>query len=254
MSEIVHSDRLSPVAKTDSTAIVRRRLSLHTRIGPDAADDLERLLGRPTRFAAGSLIAEAGDMTDLVTVVREGFAGRTGILPDGRRQIHSLMVPGDTADAEAPLLGARPDNIEALSDCSVWLAPKSRLAGLIAVKDELAEAFVREAAIAAQVAREWVVNVGRRTAVERVAHLICELHARLDAVGLVQASGFVQPLTQQHIADAQGISTVHANRVMQELRAMGLIRTDKRRLTVLNLERLQNVAMFDPLYLHLKRG
>jgi CRP-like cAMP-binding protein len=233
------------------TEIVARRLGLHSAVDPQAEAALETLLGTPMSFEAGALIAKAGDGADPMTVMREGFACRMSLLPDGRRQIHSVFLPGDTVDAETPLLAVRPDNIEALTPCSAWLVPKSRQAPLLRSHPALAEAFAREGAIAAQVAREWVVNVGRRTALERIAHLICELHARLDAVGLVTHDSFVQPMTQPEIADAQGLSTVHVNRVMQQLRGQGLIRTDRQRLFILDIRRLQDLALFDPLYLQL---
>lgn len=237
---------------TPPVAIVARRLALHSTLDDAATAALEPLLGRPTQFQPRALIAEAGDVADLITIVHDGFACRTSVLPDGRRQIHSLFLPGDTADAEAPLLRLRLDNVEALSRCSVWLVPKTRLADLVRTQPRLAAAFAREAAIAAQVAREWVVNIGQRTALERVAHLICEMHARLGAIGRVSDETFLQPLTQQEIADAQGLSAVHVNRVLQELRAERLIQTEGRSLTVLDLQRLQQLAMFDPLYLHLR--
>lgn len=237
-----------------STGTVARRLNLHSPIGLEAAADLERLLGRPTRFKGGTLIAQAGDRADLVTVIQAGVACRTTLLADGRRQIHALLLPGETADAEARLIRYRTDNIAALTDCSVWLAPTSRFAALSTTHPELAEAFAREAAIAADIAREWVVNLGRRSALERVAHLICELYARMDAIGLVVDRTFAQPLTQQDIADAQGLSAVHVNRVFQELRARGLIRTERGRMAVLDWDRLQALALFEPLYLHLRKA
>lgn len=251
MSKPPPSDHARFPADGGSTEIVARRLALHSRLDSTIGGDLERLLGRPIRFEAGALIAEFGDDADLVTVLQDGLACRMNLLPDGRRQIHALTVPGDAADAETPLLHRRSDNIQALTRCMVWRAPKSRFEALTGSRPRLAEAFAREAAIGAQVAREWVVNVGRRTALERIAHLICELYLRLDAVSRVEEDGFDQPLTQQDIADAQGISAVHVNRVLQELRGRGLIRTGRRRLTVLDLAQLQAVGLFDPLYLQL---
>lgn len=252
MSNPIVSDPQGLSAPVGAAAIVARRLGLHSRLPPEACAELERLLGRPVKFEAGALIAEAGDNADLVTVIQTGVACRMNLLPDGRRQIHALMIPGDTADAEAPLLAVRPDNIEALTACAVWLTPKSRFASLLGAQSQLVEAFAREAAIAAQVAREWVVNIGRRSATERIAHLICELYSRSEAVGLVEDGGFLLPLTQQDIADAQGVSAVHVNRVLQELRARRLIRTERRWLIVLDLPKLQALAMFNPLYLHIE--
>jgi CRP-like cAMP-binding protein len=251
MSETARTCAATPVPDV-AAGVVERRLRLHSRVDAGSAAALSGLLGRPSRFEAGSLIAEAGDDADIVTVVQNGVAARLNHLPDGRRQIHSLFIPGDTADAEISLLKVRPDSLQAISEVWAWRVPRGRVAALGATDPRLAEALAREAAIAAQVAREWVVNIGRRNAEERIAHLICELHARMGAVGLVRDGGFFQPLTQQDLADAQGISAVHVNRVLQGLRARCLIRTARHHLVVLDLERLQTIALFDPVYLSLR--
>jgi CRP-like cAMP-binding protein len=232
------------------SSIVARRLAAHSLLGPPP-EVLDKLLGQPVDFKPRTLIAEVGDAPRNVTVLREGWACRMTLLPNGRRQIHAILLPGDTADVEATLLEARPDNIEALSRCSVWSVPHHRLASLAADHPDLASAFAREAAIAANVARAWVVNIGQRDAIQRIAHFICELHARLSAVGAADPDGFTLGATQGDIADAQGLTTVHVNRVLQDLRARGLIRIERRRLTIVDGERLQALALFDPLYLHL---
>jgi CRP-like cAMP-binding protein len=230
-----------------------KKLSLHTALAPDVVAELDRLVGQSIQYPAGASIAKVGDEADVVTVVQEGFVCRTNVLEDGRRQIHSLFLPGDTADGETPLLGNRVDNLDTLSRCSVWLIPKARFFEVVQSQPQLAEAFVREAAIAAQIAREWVVNIGRRTALERIAHLFCELHARMAALGMTSEQGFVLPLTQHDIADAQGLSAVHVNRVLQDLRARGLIRTERQRLVILDHPRLCKLAVGDFTYLHLPK-
>lgn len=234
-----------------SAALVARRLGLHTPAAATREAALAQLLGQPVAFPTRALIAQAGDKANLVTVIAEGFACRMSLLADGRRQIHSVFLPGDTADAEAPLLAVRPDNIEALTACSAWLVPQARLASLLDAEPALVQGFAREAAIAAQVAREWVVNIGQRDASERIAHLLCELHLRMTAVGLAQGSGVTLPLTQMDLADAAGLSPVHVNRVLQDLRAKGLVRTHRGRLEIVDLPRLRALGLFDPLYLQL---
>lgn len=241
----------SLAASAPSAALVARRLGLHTPAAAGRQAALAQLLGRPVAFPARTLIAEAGDKAELVTVIAQGFACRMSLLSDGRRQIHSVFLPGDTADAEAPLLAVRPDNIEALTACSVWLVPQTRLAALLDAEPALVQGFAREAAIAAQVAREWVVNIGQRDASERIAHLLCELHLRMTAVGLVDGASVSVPFTQIDLADAQGLSPVHVNRVLQELRAKGLIRTHRARLEIVDVARLRTLGLFDPLYLQL---
>lgn len=244
---------LFPLADITSAEIVVRRLALHSALGPDARAALVQFLGRPTSFESGALLARAGDVANLVTIVHDGVICRMSLLADGRRQIHSLMIPGDIVDVEAPLLGVRSDNIEALTRCTVWLAPKGRLTALHVTRADLIKALAREAAISAQVAREWLVNIGRRSSLERVAHLLCELYARLEAVGLAGDGVFLQPLTQQDISDAEGMTAIHANRMLKELKSRGLIKVDAQQVIILDLHRLQELAFFDPRYLYLNR-
>ena len=243
--------RLNDPPIAAASAIVARRLRRHSVVGERAVQALHSVLGVPVKFAAGVLVAQTGDAPDLMTIVQKGVAGRSSILPNGRRQIHSLFLPGETADAEIALFDVRPDNLEILTPCTLWLAPMKRMAALLRSEPELTEAFAREAAIASQVAREWVVSLGQRTALQRIAHLICELDARFGALGLVEADTFIQPLTQQTLADAQGLSTVHVNRVLQDLRDRNLICVERRRLTILDRDRLQRLALFDGRYLYL---
>lgn len=227
-----------------------RRLAAHSLLGP-SLNVLDELLGQAVDFDPRALIAEAGDAPRDITVIRQGWACRMTLLPNGRRQIQAVLLPGDTADAEASLLEARPDNIEALSRCSVWSVPHQRLARLAVDHPELVSAFAREVAIGANVARAWVVNIGQRDATQRIAHFLCELQARLSAVGAADPNGFMLGATQADIADAQGLTTVHVNRVLQNLRARGLIRLERRRLTIVDQARLEGLALFDPLYLSL---
>jgi len=233
-------------------AIVAAKLSLHSPLGPVEVEALKGFLGRPQAFADRAVIAQAGDRADMVTVLGRGLACRMTVLPNGRRQIQSLLLPGDIVDAEASLLLRRSDNIEALTVCSAWLAPKSRLAALPAAAPLLAEAFAREAAINAEIARQWVVNIGGRSARERVAHFLCELTRRMDALGLAVRGYYPLPLTQQDIGDAVALSAVHVNRILQALRSEGLIQTSSRALKILDAERLCDVAAFDDTYLHLQ--
>jgi CRP-like cAMP-binding protein len=124
---------------------------------------------------------------------------------------------------------------------------------LCKAQPRLAAAFWRETLIDASIFREWVTNVGRRNAYARLAHVLCELLVRLRAVGLAEDDACELPMTQGEIGDATGISTVHVNRTLQELRGDGLITLKGEKLTVLDWDRLKKAADFDPTYLHFKR-
>ncbi len=233
-------------------SVVVRKLSLHSSLTGEAKEALRTFLGHPQAFAAGALVARAGDPADLISIVRDGVGCRMAMLPDGERQIHCILFAGDAADVEASLLTRRSDYIQAITPCSIWLVPKTRLAALPRTPNGLAEAFLREAVLRAEITREWVVNLGRRTANERIAHLICELCARMDAMGIGADRVYPFPFTQQDIADAQGLSTVHVNRVLKQLTGGGLFELRLRTLRVLNRRKLEEAGLFDPAYLHFR--
>ena len=113
-------------------------------------------------------------------------------------------------------------------------------------------ALTRHALIDGSIFREWVANVGRRTALERIAHLMCETYSRMLALNLVQPGSFELPLTQTELGDATGLSNVHVNRTLQQLRKLGLITTNKRMHSILDWDLLKETADFNPAYLHLR--
>jgi CRP-like cAMP-binding protein len=232
--------------------VVARKLSLHSALSDEARITLRRFLGAPRAIPRGHLIAEAGDPTDLITVLESGFACRSTLLPNDARQINAFILPGDAADVETTLLERRNDNLQAMSACSVWLVPKSRLTALPRIEGSLSEAFARDAIINAEIAREWIVNLGRRSAEQRIAHLICELCTRMDVMGMGSESAYPFIFTQQDISDAQGLTAVHVNRVMQLLKARGLITLKARSLVVLDRRGLEQLGLFDPGFLHLR--
>ena len=107
--------------------------------------------------------------------------------------------------------------------------------------------------VASGIQREWLLSIGQRSPLERLAHLFVELHQRLKAVGLVDDHSFDFPITQHHLAEANGLSLVHVNRTLQEMRRDGLIALAERRLTILDFARLKRIAMFNSNYLHFNR-
>jgi CRP-like cAMP-binding protein len=245
---------VSAVATTTPADALAAKIGLHTALGDEELAALRTLLTRPFSVAAGESLAAAGDPLDVCTIVIEGLICRTKALPDGRRQILSLLVPGDLVDAEAIVLRRRDDELEAVSASTVAVVPQQRLAAVGQQHPRLREAFLREALIEAAIAREWVRNIGRRNAKEALAHLLCELHQRLDGVGRVFDGRFQFPLQQQQLADALGLSTVHLNRVFRELRGEGLIALERRWLTLTDIAALRRLAHFDPSYLHFARS
>jgi CRP-like cAMP-binding protein len=184
--------------------------------------------------------------------ILEGFACRYKLLPDGRRQLLSFMIPGDMCDPRIFLTDRWDHSIGSLSRIRFAVWPRKSVLGLTSVYPRIIRAFWWCALVDEGTTREWLVNLGRRSARERLSHLICELFYRLRAVDLVRNGGFDFPVTQAELGDALGLSAVHVNRVLQDLRRDRLVRLSGGRLTVLNLDALSTVGMFQPAYLHLK--
>jgi CRP-like cAMP-binding protein len=204
-------------------------------------------------YAPGQSIVEEGSSPVESSLVLEGFAGRTRILADGARQILAFHIPGDFCDLHSFLLARMDHSIEALGRCRVAKVPHRRIANITERFPRLTRALWWDIALDAAIQREWMVSMGRRSAYEQMAHLLCEMFLRLRVVGLVSGNSFDLPVTQEQLGDAFGLSTVHVNRMLQALRRGNLIATSGRRITVPDLEALKEAAGFDPIYLE-RRG
>jgi CRP-like cAMP-binding protein len=180
----------------------------------------------------------------------EGWAARYKVVPDGSRQITAILVPGDFCDLHITILGEMDHGITALTRVKVALVPHLVMENLPVDRPQLGRALWWATLVDEATLRAWIVNLGRRDAAERVAHLFCELHARLKLVGLADEDDFSLPLTQEILADALGLTPVHINRVLQRLRSQDLIELEGGELRILNLPHLRKLAGFDPTYLH----
>jgi CRP-like cAMP-binding protein len=205
---------------------------------------------RIVKAAAGQEILSPGDPMDHVRIILSGWLARYNMLEDGRRQVVSFILPGDTCDAFGHLLHEADHSIVTLTVVTYAELDRKRFEELIAIESSLAEAFWCETLVSLSIAREWIVNVGRRVALERVAHLLCEIVERLRCVDLLDGNTCAFPITQMDLADATGLSIVHLNRTLQELRGSGLIVLRDRSLTVMDAMMLQTVGMFQRNYLH----
>lgn len=220
-------------------------------------DQAERngLLALPAqlRHIPGRSPALAGKLTENhVHVLEDGFACRYRDLSDGRRQILSLLVPGDILDLRQFILGGAVPSLAALSQLSVRAIPNANLFKLLETSPRITRALWSTTLVEESISREWLVSVGKRSAIERVAHLLCEIYLRLAAVGRSDGSRFPLPLTQSELADVLGLSTVHVNRTLQELRKSGLIAFQSGTVELYNFDALAELALFAPGYLHLR--
>ncbi len=203
--------------------------------------------------AAHHDIVREGDVPRSVKVILDGWAMRYKQLPDGRRQILALMIPGDIGGGNAFIGDAMDHSICALTTLRYAEVSQPDFDTLVESSPRIAKALWWNSLVMVSIQREWTTNIGRRQAYERIAHLLCETFARLHAMGLTRGDSCDFPLTQTDIADATGLTPVHVNRMIQALRHDGLVELRDRRLQLRNPARLRQVAMFSPAYLHLQR-
>lgn len=231
---------------------VLRRLGLLRKLPPAAAAEIEKAIGeRILSASSGEDLISEGDCPVSVRMILSGWACRYKTLEDGRRQIVNFALPGDICDSQIYFVSQMDHSIGALTPVAYADIERRRFEGLIASDRTVAEAFWCEALVMNAIQRQWIVNIGRRDALERVAHLFCEIFERLRWVDLVDRDSCSFPVTQMDLADATGLSIVHLNRTLQALRGAGLITLRERSLTFHNLDALRDVALFNPSYLYL---
>ena len=202
---------------------------------------------------AGEGPSWAGDRPLRSFIVLEGLLSTSKTLRDGRMQITAFHIPGDMPDLQAPHLEVLDSDIGAVSNCVLAFMTHEDLRPFCERHPRLAAALWRATLVEGAISREWVVNVGQRDALSRLAHLFCEMMTRLDAVGLVEDRSCILALTQQDLSEATGLSSVHINRTLQELRARGLVTFGQSRLTVHDFDELARVGEFQADYLHLRQ-
>ena len=197
-------------------------------------------------------IVRDGDHPSECALVLSGFVCRYKIVPDGKRQILGFYIPGDLPDLQSFPLQVMDHGVGTLVRSNVAMIPHQCLQDMLRSYPNLAKTFWRETLIDAAISREWMIGLGRRSAYQRMAHLLCELHLRMKAVGIAGSDGYDLPLTQNELADTLGLSTVHVNRVLQDLRREGLIVLRGSMLHIPDRGALETVGDFDPTYLHLR--
>ena len=235
----------------ESTLI--RRLKIFADLSEDEERRLTDLCSDVRQTPAKQDIICEGERPKHVHLVLRGWAARYKVLPDGARQIVAFLIPGDFCDLHFTVLEQMDHSIVALSPCTVAYIDTREIDRLTLESSRIARALWWSTLVDEGVLRTWVVNNGRRDAYERIAHILCEMHARMKMIGLVADERLDLPLTQEELADATSLTPVHTNRTLQRLRAEGLIDLKSHVLTIKDLKGLQRAAGFDPSYLHIRR-
>ncbi len=187
------------------------------------------------------------------TLLLDGIMCRYKDLSEGQRQITELHVAGDFVDLHSFTLKRLDHSVMAMTPCRVAVVPHERLQRLTEQFPHLARVYWFATNLDAAIHREWAVSLGRRSAIARIAHLLCELFVRLQIVELTNKNSYDFPLTQTELAECLGLTPVHVNRMLQELRGRELITIEGRRVTLLDRDALEALAEFNPNYLYLER-
>jgi len=231
-----------------------RKLGQFVKLAASDRDMINRISGERVRdFGAHEDIMREGDKPQHINLVLAGWACRYKVLEDGRRQVIAFFLPGDLCDLNVFVLRQMDHSIASITPVTLSEISRGGFDELMLSHPRVTQALWWESLVAAATQREWAVNLGQRDAMERMAHLFCELFLRLKIVGLTTGNSCDMPLTQSELGEATGLSAVHVNRTLQELRAMDLIVLKDRTLTIPNFEALKDLALFNENYLHLER-
>jgi CRP-like cAMP-binding protein len=202
---------------------------------------------------ADSCLIRHGVELDVSMLLLGGWLARAKQMPDGQRQISELHVPGDFADLHSLTLKRLDHDVVTLTPCRIGIFPHKNLQEITANFPHLTRVYWFTTNMDASIHREWMVSIGRRSALERMAHLFCELRVRLEIAGLTDGDSYDFPLTQLELSECLGLTGVHVNRTLQELRRRELITLEARRATLLDVPALEDLAGFDPSYLYLEK-
>ena len=214
---------------------------------------LEQATARPRNYAAKQDMIREGDRPGPVFVVLEGWACRYKILPNGTRQIMAFLMPGDACDLHIGMLAEMDHSLQAITPAKVALIPGDYMATILDDYPRIANVMYKSQLIDEGTLRAWIVSMGRRSSIERVAHLMCELYLRSVVVNGAPAGEASLPISQVIFVDALGMTPVHINRILRELREAGAMSFSRGNLRVLDPVKLVQIAGFDENYLHRRR-
>ncbi|NBW11679.1 MAG: Crp/Fnr family transcriptional regulator [Caulobacteraceae bacterium] len=237
------------------TTSLRMKLEQYTAFSAAECPRVDALSRYPSEvFAAGEMILSEGEKVGQIHLITQGFATRSKTLRDGTRQIVAFMIPGDLCDLEVFVLEGMDHDIVAMTDTTCVLIPVPDIVELLSEMSTLTMALWWSTMTDSAVLRSRIVDQGRREAPERLAHLFYELLIRYRVIGMAADNAYPLPLTQEGLADAAGMSPVHANRSLRQMRSEGLATFERGVVSVLDAAGLKQAAGFEADYLHLIRS
>lgn len=229
------------------------KLTARSHLGPAEREAILALPGHPSQISTNRDFVRLGERVDHASFVVAGLVGRFGQNREGSRQITAVHIPADMVDLHSVVAPDACSALQALSVTTILRVPHAALRTAAGRYPAIAEAFWRECVVDAAVLSEWVVNVGRRDARSRLAHLLCEIACRVEGLGRKIGSRVRFLATQTHIADMTGLTSVHVNRSLQTLRRDKVVDLHDRLIHILDWDRLTQIGDFDSDYLRLAK-
>ena len=252
MIEAQHSESLSGtrVAPRHSSRLAGTRLWASRFLSRVERDALEEAVASTRSVNANTDLVREGERTDTLFIVADGWACRYTTTREGGRHLPALLVPGDVDNLDSLMFDRLDYGVRTFTQATIVALTRDRALALAAQHPGIARTFTWLALVENVILSKWALSLGRRSAKERLAHLLCELSVRLDAEDGNETS-FSFPLTQEQVADALGLTSVHVNRTMQQLRNDGMVATANRTMTLPDAQGLRRIGGFDPHYLHI---
>ena len=230
-----------------------RTLERRDTVSQEEKSLLAQLRSRERSFDAREEVVAEGSRPTSSLLLTEGFACRAKTLANGKRQITAIHIAGDYVDLHSYLLKKMDHSVIAITPCKFIVTDHTSVKRLLESSEHLTRLLWLMTIIDAATHREWITSMGRRSSMAHLAQLFCELYVKCEIVGLTEGYSYNFPLTQAELGDVLGLSVVHVNRTLQDLRAEGVIQWEDRMVTILNWQRLQRLADFDPTYLNLNQ-
>lgn len=230
-----------------------KKLRKRTEISVEEERAIRNCVAETRRIASGSVAIRSGEALSASMLLLDGWMARSKDLQSGERQVTELHIAGDFADLQSATLKCLEHDVLTLSECTVAMVPHDRIRELVERYPHLGRVYWFMTNVDGAIHRELALSLGLRSAISRMAHLFCELHARLEVVGRTKGDSYLLPLTQRELSECLGLTVVHANRTLQELRRRGLVEFENKQMTIIDRRGLEGVAEFDPAYLYLDK-
>lgn len=230
-----------------------KRLRQLTSLTAEELTVVEDLCRQVRGVPAHQMIASEGAVPNSLHVLLDGWAARQKIRRDGSRQFSAILIPGDICDIDALHLARYDYGVVAMTDCKVAVVDRAQLLDVYEREPNIARVLTWLAFVDNAMLTAWITMLGRARARERISHLFCELKTRLEIVDLAEKDRFDLPLTQEEIADTVGLTSVHVNRMLRQMKDEGLVRNGtNRRLMIVDESQLERISSFTPSYLHVE--